>query len=62
MALYVERVPLTSERKASKVWRICEQHQLKEQGVLYIDILMIWFDQIIRHPLRFDAVPSELSP
>lgn len=35
MALYVERVPLTSERKASKVWRLCEQHQLKEQGVLY---------------------------
>ncbi|KAL5473916.1 hypothetical protein EMCRGX_G028483 [Ephydatia muelleri] len=31
-SLYVERIPLTSERKAIKVLRVCNQYQLKEEA------------------------------
>lgn len=32
MALHIERIPLTSAKKAFKVLRLCEKFQLKEQG------------------------------
>ena len=32
MALHVERVPLTSARKATKVLQLCQRFQLREQG------------------------------
>ena len=32
MALHIERVPLSTEKKALKVLRLCQQHDLKEQG------------------------------
>lgn len=34
IALYIEHIPLTTERKALKVLEVCERHQLKEQGEL----------------------------
>ncbi len=33
MKLCLERVPLETERKAIKVLRVCEQHQLIETGM-----------------------------
>ena len=35
MAMHIERVPLTSVRKASKVLRLCQKYQLKEQGTIH---------------------------
>ena len=34
MALCIERVPLVTEKKVLKVLRLCEQHDLREQGWL----------------------------
>lgn len=35
MAMHIERVPLTSVRKATKVLRLCQRYQLKEQGTFH---------------------------
>jgi len=32
IALHIEHIPLTTERKALKVLEVCERHQLKEQA------------------------------
>ena len=35
MSAMIERIPLTTERKALKVIRVCEQHQLTAEGKCY---------------------------
>lgn len=39
MALHIERVPLTSERKATKVLHLCQQFQMREQGGCHTPLL-----------------------
>lgn len=34
LELHIERIPLSTEQKALKVLRICEQRQMTEQGEL----------------------------
>ena len=34
MELHIERIPLSTEQKALKVLRVCEQRQMTEQGEL----------------------------
>ena len=39
MALHIERVPVTTARKATKVLQLCHKFQLKEQGTYNVPLL-----------------------
>ena len=58
MALHIERVPLSSARKATKVLQLCLKFQLKEQGTHYP--VFICFSLPHPLPLFLSPFPSPL--
>ncbi|NXU56460.1 NUP85 protein, partial [Turnix velox] len=58
LELHIERIPLTTEQKALKVLRICEERQMHEQGDFYTS----FFWSVTSEATQTDSFPLSLFP